>query len=58
MFSLQVLTMNKEYKQGWRYVVWVGGVDDYYKDYGKALEHYQEWLDKGYDDVVIEKIKE
>lgn len=50
-------TMNKEYKQGWRYIVWVGGVDDYYKDYDRALEHYQEWIDKGYDNVVIEKIK-
>ena len=49
---------NKEYQQGYRYIVWVGGVDDYYKDYAVALEHYQEWIDKGYEDVVIEKIND
>ena len=50
--------MSKEYEEGWRYIVWVGGIDDYYKNYGRALKHYQEWIDKGYDDVVIEKIEE
>ena len=50
--------MSKEYRRGWRYIVWVGGVDDYYEDYSSAYKHYQEWLDKGYDDVCIEKIKE
>ena len=61
--------MNREYEQwkpkhlteslylkGWKYIVWVGGVGDYYKDYDKALKHYLEWIDKGYDDVVMEKI--
>ena len=24
--------MTEEYKQGWRWIVWVGGTDDYYKD--------------------------
>ena len=31
---------------------------DFYKNYDRALKHYQEWIDKGYDDVVIEKIEE
>ena len=50
--------MSKEYEEGWRYIVWVGGIDDYYKNYDRALKHYQEWIDKGYDDVVIEKIED
>ena len=50
--------MSKEYEEGWRYIVWVGGIDDYYKNYDRALKHYQECIDKGYDDVVIEKIEE
>ena len=42
-----------EYKQGWRYVVWVGGVDDYYTTYDKAKKHYDEWIEQKYDDVVM-----
>lgn len=44
--------MNKKYK----YIVWVGGYDDYYVTYERAKEHYDEWIDKGYDDVQIEEI--
>ena len=40
----------------YKYVVWVGGVDDYYTDYGRAKEHYDEWIAKGYDDVTIQEI--
>ena len=40
----------------WRYIVWVGGVDDYYTDYERAKEHYDEWIAKGYDDVTIQEI--
>tara|TARA_R100001460_G_scaffold62079_1_gene102196 strand:+ start:254 stop:463 length:210 start_codon:yes stop_codon:yes gene_type:complete len=36
-----------------RYVVWVGGVDDYYTNYDRAKEHYDEWIEQGYDDVVL-----
>ena len=28
-----------------------------YKNYDRALEHYQEWIDEGYDDVKLEKIE-
>ena len=41
------------YKNGWRYIVWVGGVDDYYTDYDRAKKHYDEWIEQGYDDVVL-----
>ena len=40
----------------WRYIVWVGGTDDYYKDYKDAKRDADEWRDKGYDDVIIEEI--
>ena len=49
--------MSKEYQQGWRWIVWVGGVDDYYKDYSRAKQHADEWIAKGHDDVIIEEIK-
>tara|TARA_R100001129_G_C5146940_1_gene197716 strand:+ start:308 stop:454 length:147 start_codon:yes stop_codon:yes gene_type:complete len=42
----------------WKYVVWVGGCDDYYVDYEQAKKHYDEWIEKGYDDVILEEIKE
>ena len=41
---------------GLKYIVWVGGVDDYYTTYEKAKEHYDEWVELGYDDVFIEVI--
>ena len=41
-----------------RYVVWVGGVDDYYTNYDSAKEHYDEWIEQGYHDVHLLKLKE
>ena len=43
-------------KIDWKYIVWVGGVDEYYTTYEKAKEHYDEWVELGYDDVFIEVI--
>ena len=40
----------------WKYIVWVGGVDDYYTTYKRAKKHYNEWINQGYNDVIIEKI--
>jgi len=40
-----------------KYVVWVGGVDDYYTDYERAKEHYEEWIEQDYDDVVMLDLK-
>tara|TARA_R100001591_G_scaffold47340_1_gene58026 strand:+ start:316 stop:510 length:195 start_codon:yes stop_codon:yes gene_type:complete len=45
-----------DYTNGCRYIVWVGGTDDYYKDYKDAKRDANEWRDKGYDDVIIEEI--
>ena len=47
-----------EYLLGYRWIVWVGGVDDYYKNYDRAKEHYDKWIEQGYDDVIIEEIKQ
>ena len=48
--------INQDYKDGWRYIVWVGGNDDYYKNYNDAKRDADEWKAKGYDDVIIERI--
>ena len=40
----------------YKYIVWVGGVDDYYTDYENARLAFNEWVSLGYDDVFIEKI--
>jgi len=41
----------------WKYIVWVGGVDDYYTTYERAKEHYDEWIAQGYDEVILEEIE-
>ena len=46
--------MNRRYK----YIVWVGGVDDYYANYSDAIRNYNEWKSQGYDEVCIEFIKD
>ena len=38
------------------YIVWVGGVDDYYVNYSDAKRDYDYWINQGYDDVILEKI--
>ena len=40
-------------KESWRYVVWVGSCDDYFTTYQKAKEHYDEFIEQGYDDVHL-----
>ncbi len=41
----------------WNYIVWVCATPDYYVNYEDAQRAYDEWIDKGYDDVIIEEIK-
>ena len=40
----------------YKYIVWVGGCDDYYVNYNDAKRDADEWIAKGYDDVIIEEI--
>ena len=37
----------------YKYIVWVGGCDDYYKNYNDAKRDADEWRAKGYDDVIV-----
>tara|TARA_R100000742_G_C4259304_1_gene77140 strand:+ start:739 stop:1062 length:324 start_codon:yes stop_codon:yes gene_type:complete len=46
-----------EYESGWRFIVWVGGNDDYYKNFSRAQMDYYNWVAKGYDDVVLTEIQ-
>ena len=47
-----------EYQKGWRYVVWVGGIDDAFVHYQDALDNYNSWTKQGYDDVILSKLNE
>ena len=47
-----------EYQKGWRYLVWVGGVDDAFVHYQDALDSYNGWTRQGYDDVILSKLNE
>jgi len=40
----------------YNYIVWVGGVDDYYANYSDAKRDYDYWVENNYDDVYIEFI--
>ena len=42
----------------YKWIVWVGGVDDYYVHYVDAKRDYDDWIDKGYDNVIIEENKD
>ena len=43
--------------QLWKYIVWIGGVDNYYENYEDAKQEFDKWISRGYDDVIIEEIK-
>tara|TARA_B100001057_G_C22639257_1_gene867567 strand:+ start:410 stop:598 length:189 start_codon:yes stop_codon:yes gene_type:complete len=58
IFKIKTENNSIAYSQGWRYVVWVGGCDDYYVDYKTAKEHYDEWIEQGYDGVHLMKLVE
>ena len=48
--------IDQDYKNGWRYIVWVGGNDDYYKKIADAKKDFEYWVDDGYDDVFHQTI--
>ncbi len=37
----------------YKYVVGFGSYDDYFTTYQKAKEHYDEFIEQGYDDVHL-----
>jgi len=50
--------MNKmflTYEQSqWLYVVWVDGVANYYTTYAKAKEYYDDCIEAGHDDLMLD----
>ena len=38
-----------------KYIVWVGGIDNYFDTLEEAVGEAIRWLVKGYDDVEIEQ---
>ena len=51
-----VLEIENAFANKYKYIVWVGGCDDYYSNYIDANREADEWKAKGYDDVIIEQI--
>ena len=41
----------------YKYIVWEGGVDDYYTNYEQAKKDHDNWINLGYDQVYIERIE-
>ena len=41
----------------YNYIVWVGGVDDYYINYEDAKRDYNYWINQVYNDVILEEIQ-
>jgi hypothetical protein len=39
------------------WIVWLGDIPDYYVYYEDAVRDYFVWIDDGYDDVIIEGVK-
>ena len=52
-----VQDFKQEHKNGWRYIVWVGGCDNYYKNFMIAQMDFYKWVLKDYDDVFLTEIK-
>lgn len=40
----------------YKYILWVGGIDDHYDTHKEAHADYLEWKRLGYDDVEIQQI--
>jgi len=41
----------------YKYILWVGGIANYYHDYHDAVSDYWSFISEGYDDVQIENIE-
>ena len=42
----------------YKYIVWVGGIDYHYDNYQEAFYALENWVEKGYDDIVLVTIPE
>ena len=41
----------------YKWIVWVGGVDDYFSTYWSAITYAEAMFEEGYDDIKIEENK-
>ena len=41
----------------YKWIVWVGGVDEYFDTYWSARHYAENMMLKGYDDVILEENK-
>ena len=41
-----------------KYNVWIGGVCNTFNNKKAGMREYKHWIDKGYNDVIIERIEE
>ena len=39
----------------YKWIVWVGGCDDYYVNYEDSKKAYDQWIEDGYDEVQLEE---
>jgi len=56
MMNKLILEIENALANKYKYIVWVGGCDDYYTNYKDAKIDADKWKSKGYDDVIIEQI--
>jgi hypothetical protein len=56
MMDKHILEIENEIANKYKFIVWVGGCDDYYSNYNDAKKDADEWKAKGYDDVIIEQL--
>ena len=56
MMDKHILEIENEIANKYKFIVWVGGCDDYYSNYKDAKRDANEWKAKGYNDVIIEQI--
>ena len=41
----------------YKWIVWVGGVDEYFRTHTEAKRYVNSMIKEGYDDVILEEIK-
>ena len=51
-----ILKIENDLAEKYKYIVWIGGCDDYFVFYEDAKRNYDYWISKGYNDVILEKI--
>ena len=45
-------------KTNLKFAVWIGGIANYFNTLKEAKEEKKRWIRKGYNDLIIQKIKQ